>query len=112
MLDTLDLGLLKTQIMHQRKAARRTWIMCLVVFIGFIAIMMLLARAPSSSNQTTKSCLKCSAVIIQLLIAIFPSVVLITAGIAAYINLRRRKKIAKAVRQDLQKLDLPPAIKS
>lgn len=112
MRDSLDLGLLQSQNIASRKAVRRTWMICIVVISGFVALMLMLAVLSSSPNSRQTSCSKCSSTIIALLIAVLPLFILIASGVTFYINRRRNQKHANTIRQQLPKLALPPPVKS
>lgn len=112
MRDSLDLGLLQSQIIAERKAAWRTWavVITLSLILGLLFMGFLAASVPIST-ASRRSCSPCSTAIINLAIAIIPAFVVWGAIIAFAVNWRRRRNRTNKVRQQLPQLTLPPPIK-
>ncbi|MBZ0286925.1 MAG: hypothetical protein K8I30_04880 [Anaerolineae bacterium] len=113
MLDTLDLDKLRSDIKAEKRAGRRSWIICALVILGLAIFILVFAAIVLTPNQNLSSaCARCAGAYIQLFIATLLLVSIFVVGLTFYINLRRRQKQAKRARQDLPPLNLPPAFKS
>lgn len=111
--DSLDLGLLKSQIIMDKKGARRTWIAFFVLVAIIVIIMLfLIGLYFPASNTNAQTCMRCVSVLITLAQAVVLTIVIVGALVVFYINWRRRRNRAKTIQNSAPSLNLPTVVSS
>jgi len=116
MRDSLDLELLQSQIIAERKAARLTWVIliALSVILALLVVGFLVASLQTSpgSRPPCAQSASCSTIPIRLAIATLPAFIVTSVILAFAVNWWRRRNRTNKIRQQLPKLTLPPPIRS